>query len=45
MADMSQEGVEAVMKQPMKKAVNSITIPARMVFFLPILDATIPTGR
>ena len=36
--------LEAVMKQAAKKATNSIATPARMFFFLPSLDATIPTG-
>ena len=44
-AVISQEGLDAVMKQPTKNAVKSMTIPARMVFFRPILEATMPTGR
>ena len=36
--------LSAVIKLPTKKAEASIIMPARMVFFLPIFEATIPTG-
>ena len=42
---ISHAGLPARMKDATVKAVASMTMPPKMVFFLPILEATIPAGR